>query len=44
MKTFLNLFPLTVIFALLLAACGGAAPPSLPVADELTLVYFYTDG
>ncbi len=43
MKKILTLFPLIVIFALLPAACGGAAPSPLPVANEPTLVYFYTD-
>jgi hypothetical protein len=44
MKTFLSLFSLLAVIALLLTACTGGATPPLAVAGQPTLVFIYTDG
>lgn len=44
MKHILKLVPIFVFFGLLLAACRGNETSSLAVANQITLVFIYTDG
>jgi len=44
MRTLLTRIALVITFGLLLAACGEGSAPILPVNNQTTLVYIYTDG
>jgi len=44
MKLIFKLATLLALAVLLLAACGGESPSTLPEAGQPTLVFIYTDG